>query len=80
MAALFVLLVWRWSPLEYGWAVLPLLVVVAMLTMAAIIDIDHFILPDVLTFGAHADQAVAVAASSRCSRCSKRSSPAAART
>lgn len=52
MAALFVLLVWRWSPLEYGWAVLPLLIVVAMLTMAAIIDIDHFILPDVLTFGA----------------------------
>ncbi|MFA5594411.1 MAG: prepilin peptidase [Trueperaceae bacterium] len=52
MAALFVLLVWRWSPLDYGWAVLPLLIVVAMLTMAAIIDIDHFILPDVLTFGA----------------------------
>ncbi len=52
MAALFVLLVWRWSPLEYGWAVLPLLIVVAMLTMAALIDIDHFILPDVLTFGA----------------------------
>ena len=52
MAALFVVLVWRWSPLDYGWAVLPLLVVVAMLTMAAIIDIDHFILPDVLTFGA----------------------------
>ncbi|MFA5551032.1 MAG: prepilin peptidase [Trueperaceae bacterium] len=52
MAALFVALVWRWSPLDFGWAVLPLLVVVAMLTMAAIIDIDHFILPDVLTFGA----------------------------
>ncbi len=52
MAALFVLLVWHWSPLEYGWAVLPLLIVVAMLTMAAIIDIDHFILPDALTFGA----------------------------
>lgn len=52
MAALFVALVWRWSPLDYGWAVLPLLVVVAMLTMAALIDIDHFILPDVLTFGA----------------------------
>ena len=52
MAVLFVLLVWRWSPLDYGWAVLPLLIVVAMLTMAAIIDIDHFILPDVLTFGA----------------------------
>lgn len=52
MAALFVLLVWRWSPLDHGWAVLPLLIVVAMLTMAAIIDIDHFILPDVLTFGA----------------------------
>ena len=51
MAALFVALVWRWSPLDYGWAVLPLLVVVAMLTMAALIDIDHFILPDVLTFG-----------------------------
>lgn len=52
MAALFVLLVWRWPPLEHGWAVLPLLVVMAMLTMAAIIDIDHFILPDVLNFGA----------------------------
>lgn len=52
MAALFVALVWRWSPVDYGWAVLPLLVVVAMLTMAALIDIDHFILPDVLTFGA----------------------------
>ena len=52
MAALFVVLVWRWSPLEYGWAVLPLLVVVAMLVMAALIDIDHFILPDALNFGA----------------------------
>ncbi len=52
MAALFVVLVWRWSPLDYGWAVVPLLAVVAMLTMAALIDIDHFILPDGLTFGA----------------------------
>lgn len=52
MAALFVALVWRWPPIEHGAAVLPLLIVMAMLVMAAIIDIDHFILPDVLTFGA----------------------------
>ena len=52
MAALFVLLVWRWPPTEHGAAVLPLLAVVAMLVMAALIDIDHFVIPDVLTFGA----------------------------
>ncbi len=52
MAGLFVLLVWRWPPLDYGAAVVPLLIVVAMLVMAALIDIDHFVLPDVLTFGA----------------------------
>lgn len=52
MAALFVVITLRWSPLEYGTAALPLLIVVAMLLMAAIIDIEHYILPDVLTLGA----------------------------
>ncbi len=37
MAALFVVITLRWSPLDYGAAALPLLVVVAMLVMAAII-------------------------------------------
>src|SRR5690606_16814101 len=52
MAGLFLLLALRWPPLEHGLAVLPLMVVVAMLSMAALIDIEHFILPDVLTLPA----------------------------
>jgi len=52
MAALFVALVLRWSPVTFGWTVLPLLVVLAMLVMAAVIDLDRFILPDVLTLPA----------------------------
>ena len=52
MAGLFALLVLRFAPWEHGAAVLPLLVVVAMLVMAALIDLEHFILPDVLTLPA----------------------------
>jgi len=52
MAALFVALVLRFPPLDHGGAVLPLLAVTAMLVMAALIDIEHFILPDVLTLPA----------------------------
>ena len=52
MAALFAVLVWRFPPLEHGAAVVPLLVVTAMLVMAALIDLEHFILPDVLTLPA----------------------------
>lgn len=52
MAALFVALVLRWPPLGAGASALPLMVVLAMLLMAAIIDLDHFILPDVLTLPA----------------------------
>jgi len=52
MAGLFLVLALRWPPLEHGFAVLPLMVVVAMLCMAALIDVEHFILPDVLTLPA----------------------------
>lgn len=52
MAAIFVLFVWRWPVSEFGVTVLPLLVVIAMLVMASMIDVDHFILPDSLTFPA----------------------------
>jgi len=52
MAGLFAVLVLRFDPLTHGAAVAPLLVVVAMLVMAALIDIEHFILPDVLTLPA----------------------------
>ncbi|CAN5835337.1 A24 family peptidase [soil metagenome] len=52
MALGFVLLAWRW-PLElHGFTVLPLLAVFAMLVMLALIDLDHFILPDSLTLPA----------------------------
>ena len=48
----FALLAWRW-PLElYGFTLLPLLAVFAMLVMLALIDLDHFILPDSLTLPA----------------------------
>ena len=52
MAALFAALVLRYPPLEYGLAVLPLLAVTAMLVMAALIDVEHYVLPDVLTLPA----------------------------
>ncbi len=52
MATLFVALVLRWPPLDAGLSALPLMAVLAMLLMAALIDLDHFILPDVLTLPA----------------------------
>lgn len=52
MAGLFAVLALRWPPLTFGWAVLPLLVVITMLVMAALIDLERFILPDVLTMPA----------------------------
>ena len=52
MAGLFLALALRWPPLEHGAAVLPLLAVVAMLVMAALIDLEHYVLPDVLTLPA----------------------------
>ena len=52
MAGLFLALTLRWPPLFYGATVLPLAVVLAMLLMAALIDLDHFILPDALTLPA----------------------------
>lgn len=52
MAALFVVLVAVFSPILHGPAVLPLLVAVAMLVMAALIDLERYVLPDVLTLPA----------------------------
>lgn len=52
MAGLFLALALKWPPLDHGAAVLPLLVVVAMLVMAALIDLERYILPDVLTLPA----------------------------
>lgn len=43
MGGLFLVLALRWPPLEHGLAVLPLLIVVAMLVMAALIDLEHYI-------------------------------------
>lgn len=51
-AACFVALGARWPLLEYGWTVIPLLMVTAMIIMMSFIDIDHFILPDSLTLPA----------------------------
>ncbi|HKI56271.1 MAG TPA: prepilin peptidase [Trueperaceae bacterium] len=51
-AALFVAVALRWPPVVYGASLLPLLVVLAMLVMAAVIDLDHFTLPDALTLPA----------------------------
>lgn len=48
----FALLAWRW-PLEvYGFTVIPLVIIFAMLVMMSLIDVDHFILPDSLTLPA----------------------------
>jgi leader peptidase (prepilin peptidase)/N-methyltransferase len=52
MAAGFVLLALRWPIEHYGLAVLPLLIIFAMLVIMAAIDIDHYILPDSLTLPA----------------------------
>ncbi|MFA5568436.1 MAG: prepilin peptidase [Trueperaceae bacterium] len=52
MAAVFVAVALRWPPVTTGLAFLPLWAVLAMLVMAALIDVDHYILPDVLTLPA----------------------------
>ncbi len=52
MAALFVALVLRWPLDLHGASVVPLLAVLAMLVMAAVIDLDLHILPDALTLPA----------------------------
>ena len=52
MAAGFTGLALRWPLTSYGASVLPLLAVYAALVMAALIDIDHYILPDALTLPA----------------------------
>lgn len=54
MAALFAVVALRWPPVTHGLAFLPLWVVLAMLVMAALIDVDHYILPDALTLPATA--------------------------
>lgn len=51
-AALFALVAWRWPPFEHLGATLLFLAVLAMLTMAALIDLDHYVLPDALTLPA----------------------------
>ncbi len=48
----FVLLALRWPPEAYGLTVLPLLALFAMLVMLALIDVDHYMLPDSLTLPA----------------------------
>lgn len=52
MAVLFAALVALFPPAHHGAAVLPLLAVVAMLVMAALIDLERYVLPDVLTLPA----------------------------
>lgn len=52
MALLFAAIALRWPALDVGAAMLPLLAVAALLVMAAIIDIEHYVLPDVLTLPA----------------------------
>ncbi len=52
MATLFALLVLAFPPELHGAAVLPLLAVVAMLVMASLIDLERYLLPDVLTLPA----------------------------
>ncbi len=52
MAAVFLTVALVWPPLTSGLAFLPLWTVLAMLVMAALIDIDHYILPDALTLPA----------------------------
>lgn len=52
MALGFALLVWRWPLEDYGLSALPLLALFALLVILSMIDIDHQLLPDVLTFPA----------------------------
>ncbi|HZW27429.1 MAG TPA: prepilin peptidase [Trueperaceae bacterium] len=52
MAGLFAALAVAFPPELHGAAVLPLLVVVAMLVMASLIDLERYLLPDVLTLPA----------------------------
>ncbi len=52
MTALFVALALNWPPVLYGATFLPAAVVLAMLVMAAAIDLDHYTLPDGLTLPA----------------------------
>lgn len=52
MAAVFLAVALVWPPLTSGLAFLPLWIVLAMLIMAALIDLDHYILPDALTLPA----------------------------
>jgi len=52
MALLFAAIALRWPALDVGAAMLPLMAVAALLVMAAIIDIEHYVLPDVLTLPA----------------------------
>lgn len=59
-AGLFLWAVLRWPPSLHRASFVPLLLVLAMLIMAAAIDLDHFTLPDALTLPA---LAVAVAGS-----------------
>ncbi len=49
MAVLFGLLAWRWPLFDFGYTVLPLMIVLAMVLMMSMIDIDTFMLPDSLT-------------------------------
>jgi len=52
MAGVFVALVLAFPPEIVGYGVLPLLAAVAMLVMAALIDLERYVLPDVLTLPA----------------------------
>lgn len=52
MAGTFAALAAAFPPEAHGAAVLPLLAVVAMLVMAALIDLERYVLPDVLTLPA----------------------------
>lgn len=51
-AVLFALVAWRWPPFDHPGATLLFLAALAMVTMAAIIDLDHYVLPDALTLPA----------------------------
>ncbi len=48
-ASIFALVVWRWPDPTHLGATAALLAVLAMLSMAALIDVEHYLLPDVLT-------------------------------